>query len=249
MRVKDKDCIAPDCTRKAKILSEGRPVCNMHWQRWYTKGTFEGREPSPHSSECVCEECGKDFVKPYRMSDKRKRKGQYCSAVCLERRRDNKRNTVLETRFWSKVRVAGPDECWEWQAQLSKAGYGCFNYKRGKTPLAHRISFMLKNGYLPDPEVLVCHSCDNPKCVNPRHLWLGDNRANHEDCVAKGRHSPLPVSRGSAVNTAKLTEDQAREVLNSPLSNKQLAQKFGVTGTAIRLIRIGKNWSHLQEAS
>jgi hypothetical protein len=204
----------------------------------------------PGEVECSCASCGKNFVRPYRMNAKRKLKPQYCSKACLAHARKINAEIRLAERFWSKVyRDADPDKCWVWRAQIDKNGYGKFQLRHGEPALAHRVSYMLAHGYMPPSEQLVCHECDNPPCVNPKHLWLGDDKTNHDDCVAKGRHSPIPVVRGSAVNTSKLTEAQAREVLTSPLSNTQLGQKFGVSKTAIRLIRTGKNWSHLREAS
>lgn len=89
--------------------------------------------------------------------------------------------------------------CCEWMGSKNKAGYGVFS-RKSTTFLAHRVSFFMANGI--DPVgFLVCHSCDNPPCVNPVHLWLGDKVSNAADMVQKGRHSsvvhPEKMARGA----------------------------------------------------
>lgn len=94
------------------------------------------------------------------------------------------------TRFLSKVEKT--NNCWLWKGGLGRGGYGKFHFKR-KTMAAHRISFYFHNGIIPRDKV-VCHSCDNPKCVNPDHLWLGTYTENMQDCKKKGRfNGTFPV--------------------------------------------------------
>lgn len=91
-------------------------------------------------------------------------------------------------RFWSHVdRRGGNDDCcWRWTAARDRRGYGRFGPERGQTVFAHRFAFQLECGPIPDG-FCVLHRCDNPACVNPDHLWLGDRAANHFDMVQKGR--------------------------------------------------------------
>lgn len=99
--------------------------------------------------------------------------------------------TPLE-KFWEKVDKRGEDECWEWTGTLQSKGnpgcpygYGCF-YHDGKSIRAHRFSYELHNGTI-DPDLVICHSCDNTLCVNPNHLWQGTRLDNLIDMWKKGR--------------------------------------------------------------
>lgn len=95
----------------------------------------------------------------------------------------------LADRFWAKVDKRGPDECWLWTGCRKKAfGYGKIGEGRmgQRTLLAHRVSWEITNGSIPDG-AMVLHRCDNPPCVNPRHLFLGDQLDNMRDMVSKGR--------------------------------------------------------------
>src|ERR1035438_7769338 len=87
-------------------------------------------------------------------------------------------------RFWSKVKKT--DECWVWLSTKNKQSYGVFAIKR-KSVKAHRISWEIKNGKIPD-RIFVLHKCDNPQCVNPDHLFLGSAKDNTQDMLSKGRN-------------------------------------------------------------
>lgn len=90
-------------------------------------------------------------------------------------------------RFWEKVAKAGPDDCWLWTDFCDRDGYGRFRHSPWRTMRAHRIAWMLANGVQIDAGIFVCHTCDNPSCVNPAHLWLGTCGDNARDMAAKGR--------------------------------------------------------------
>ena len=90
-------------------------------------------------------------------------------------------------RFWDKVKIAGPDECWEWKAGKNTSGYGWFSFN-GTQITSNRMVWLLINGEIPNG-MCVCHKCDNPSCVNPDHLFLGTHLDNMKDKSIKGRHN------------------------------------------------------------
>lgn len=90
----------------------------------------------------------------------------------------------LHIRFWEKVKMAGPDQCWIWTADTI-GGYGKIKVE-GIHNMAHRVSYTMHKGPIPKG-LHVCHSCDNPPCGNPNHLWLGTVKENMADRDRKGR--------------------------------------------------------------
>lgn len=160
---------------------------------------------------------------------------------------DHHPNTI--ERFWANVEKAGPDDCWIWKGSFWKHNYGRMkphgsrHYRR-----ATALSYEINIGPIPSSGPFLCHSCDNPPCVNPRHLWPGTSLENMRDMIAKGRaRRPAPLI-GSENPNAKLTECQVREIkqmITRGMNNKVIAAQFGVTHSAISLIRLGKKWSQV----
>lgn len=146
----------------------------------------------------------------------------------------------LMNRLLSRT-IKQPNGCWEWQRAKNKYGYGIINVGNGKDKLAHRLSYELfKGGNIP-PKMHVCHSCDNRKCVNPDHLWLGTNKDNMEDKADKGR------VKGSKNPYSKLTEQQVLEIrqLIGTMNQKQIGKIYNVTQTTISEIKNRKIWNHV----
>lgn len=140
-------------------------------------------------------------------------------------------------RFWSKVKRGGPNECWPWLAAKDWDDYGMFK-SGGIQMRAHRVSWCLRHG---DPGTLcVLHRCDNPRCVNPEHLFVGGNIDNIRDRDAKGR-----TSRGERHRFAKLTEMGVRVIRRSSLSTCKLAAVFRVHQTTVWEAKFGKGWQHV----
>jgi hypothetical protein len=151
-----------------------------------------------------------------------------------------------DARFWAKVSVSNENECWLWTGNKIRQGYG--RLKIGsRNVLAHRYSYELHNGPI-TPELDVLHSCDNPPCVNPAHLWLGTHIDNMRDRQNKGRLNH-PV--GERVNTARFTKEQVKWIFlleKYPSINRDLAKLFSVHVDTIKLIRAGKTWKSVTSA-
>ena len=90
-------------------------------------------------------------------------------------------------RFWEKVDVRGPDECWEWHGCRFLPGYGHLGRWGDEWSVyAHRVAFEIANDGIPDG-LFICHNCDNPPCCNPAHLWAGTAKDNIQDSIRKGK--------------------------------------------------------------
>jgi hypothetical protein len=147
--------------------------------------------------------------------------------------------------FWKQVSIQGVNECWIWRGGHSgKYGWFC---NKGKRILAHRASWIISNGSDPG-ELFVCHTCDNPECVNPSHLFLGTNYDNVQDMCRKGRHG-FRVQKGEDCVTHKLTEKDVLEIREkySPrkYSTRALAKEYRVSQTQIRNVLDKTSWRHL----
>lgn len=153
---------------------------------------------------------------------------------------------TLDERFWAKVDRQGLNECWEWQnCSRSADNYGRLRVggAAGKDLLAHRVAWELSIGPIPEGRQ-VLHHCDNPPCVNPAHLFLGDPAINSADKIAKGRHA-----HGSSHGQAKLTESVVRDMREryaaGGISQRALARHYGVSQRALQAALIGKTWRHV----
>ncbi len=142
----------------------------------------------------------------------------------------------ISERFWQKVEVRGPDECWPWRGKLNTYGYGELKADC-KRRLAHRLLVEWANGPIPSGHV-VRHKCDNPSCVNLWHLELGTQADNVADRVARGR-----CAQGERQGRAKLSWETVAGIrARSAESGAALAREFGVSQSTISEIRAGKRW-------
>lgn len=150
----------------------------------------------------------------------------------------------LAERFWEKVDVRGADECWEWRGARVRHGYGRIGTVGREIDGAHRVSYRLHVGPIP-AGMSVCHRCDNPPCVNPRHLFVGTQQDNWADMRAKGRGADPPHRRGHDNNTSKLTDQDVLAIRASQEGTASLARSYGVATSTIKRVRNGRTWAWL----
>lgn len=157
-------------------------------------------------------------------------------------------------RFWDKVRVGNPDECWEWQGAVESFGYGfmwagpLYPYRKRHWIKAHRVSWEIHNGEIPKGRY-VLHKCDNPPCVNPNHLYIGTATENVHD-RARRKRGKEHRQQGAANDNSKLTEADVRAIIVElqklpRQSQSSIAEKFGIKQPQVSRIMLKQTWKHL----
>ncbi len=176
-------------------------------------------------------------------------------------------DTTSEQRFWAFVNKDGPAHpyhpdlglCWLWTAHTVHFGYGEVSVA-GVNWRAHRYAYKLAHGRLPR-RMFVCHSCDNPPCCNPAHLFLGTQQDNLDDCARKGRTTkgtrngqfthPERTARGEKGGHAKLTTDNVRAMRRAHFVDgvpcSRLAAQYGVCKATAREAILGITWAHITD--
>ena len=144
-------------------------------------------------------------------------------------------------RFWSKVDITGLDDCWAWTGYRLPKGYGTFGIGCQKY-LAHRVAYAVTHGK--PGELLVCHHCDSPWCVNPAHLFLGTHVDNNRDCHRKGRASKVRAY-GVKHGRTKLTADDVRDIRASADLQRVIAKRYGIHQQAVSRLQRGESWKYL----
>ena len=143
----------------------------------------------------------------------------------------------LHVRLWTKVNRKGQNDCWEWTGRVNEWGYGILS-EGTKYFYAHREAYKDVVGEIPSG-MFVCHRCDNPKCCNPYHLWIGTAADNNKDKMNKGRHISLA---GEKHWKAKLTNEQILLIAKDKRSQRAIAAAYGVTKSVIQRIKSGTGW-------
>jgi hypothetical protein len=155
----------------------------------------------------------------------------------------------LENRISARVSIPQRGDCHEWQGALTYNGYGRIGVN-GKVQRVHRVAYELAHGPIPEG-IVVCHRCDNPRCCNPDHLFLGTTQENVDDKVQKGRHKPFTSDRviGEKNPRALLTAADVTKIrkryTTSGVTLKQLASEYGVHFDTISKAVNRVTWSHL----
>lgn len=214
----------------------------------------------PPQSTRSCPRCGKQFQTRYRV--------QHCSRRCEVAARAAKR----PSQFWARVNKSGPTvrpelgPCWMWDGGRNRAGYGQFSNTLISSQMAHRYSWTLTYGPIPDA-LFVLHHCDNPPCVNPGHLFLGTKSDNARDMLSKGRQilqvhperaargadnghytHPERTPKGERHPLAKITEAQVhqiRELRKQGLFQREVAAALGIKRSMVSDV-LNRTWRHLQ---
>lgn len=219
-------------------LSPSRTMENGRERGFYhTRECYHAHRFLPPNFKCII--CGREKrIKPSHL----KRGRKCCSTACKNKFLTGQvRNRIpVEDRFWKYVRKTTKTGCWLWQGTLNEDGYGLIsNGERNEG--AHRVAWKLTHGPIPQG-MQVLHNCpggDQPACVNPAHLWLGNQADNMADCKRKNR------------NYKKLTRKQAVEIRekysNGGVSQSQLADEYGVCQTNIWHIVNRKTWVDLRD--
>lgn len=198
--------------------------------------------PGPKSTKILrsCEVCGTTFaVLPSVLS---KGHGRYCSMSC----RKSWQTIPLPKRFAAYVGEPDTNGCTVWTGTKHTAGYGVIGTggRSGKTVLAHRLSYEITYGPIP-PGLHVCHHCDNPPCVNPKHLFLGTDADNSDDKCNKGR---MPI--GESRSYAKLTDESVRQIraryAAGGISQRALGREYGISSGIVSEVISRKRWTHVE---
>jgi hypothetical protein len=153
----------------------------------------------------------------------------------------NKKNRTIRERFWSFVDRKPHNKCWDWTGAFAGGSYGVIKINK-KNILAHRFCYKLCFGEIPNC-LFVCHSCDNPKCVNPSHLFLGRHKDNMNDMVKKDRQAV-----GENNGRCKITLVQVEKIraLKGKLSQEKIAKLFNISKTTVGHIHRNETWKYFK---
>lgn len=143
----------------------------------------------------------------------------------------------MSSRLAEKTSVL-KNGCWMYTGGWNAKNYGVF-WVDGKSRTAHRVAYELYVGSIPD-DLSVLHTCDNPWCINPKHLFVGTQQDNIDDMISKGRDGFIRTKNGRAL----LSEDDIIEIkkLLGQFSQQHIANQFGVSRSTISAISTGRNW-------
>ena len=205
-------------------------------RRVRTEGQGSGKVGTVKQTR-LCAECGNPFVP--KASTRR-----FCGRSCACRNTNRHLWSDIESRFWELVDKRSSDQCWLWRGKVLNTGYGQMRVMGSQKKAAHRLSYELAYGPIPDG-MCVCHSCDNRACVNPTHLWLGTIADNQQDMAEKGRADRRP---GELHPLHKLTDDAVRIIrvrVKNGESRKTIANDFDVSKQTISDIVRGRRWGHV----
>lgn len=193
---------------------------------------------------CICQ-CGKEKI----ALGEKLQCGKTKSCGCIRLPEVPEANEKTKRKIKKFTYINTRTGCWEWQKYKNELGYGYTSY-RGKQLKAHRVSWIVFRGEIPSG-VCVLHKCDNPKCVNPDHLYLGSMKDNVRDMMERGRNG-YGVMDGMKQHNAKFTNEDVLWIRAQECTwenCKEFALKFGASPHTIWNIFRRKTWKHLHDQS
>lgn len=149
-------------------------------------------------------------------------------------------NRSPEHRLWAQVKKS--DGCWEWTSATLVDGYGLLRIDGKGKQLAHRFSYELHCGPIPDG-IHVLHRCDNRLCVRPEHLFLGTRSDNMQDMVNKGRNADIGGEKNPNAKLSPAQVEEIRVLRASGQTRPEVARRFGISTRMVSLITTGKSWA------
>jgi hypothetical protein len=157
-----------------------------------------------------------------------------------------RRQRSIEEKFWPNVTQT--TDCWEWTSTLNDNGYGVVFHQfdgsaKQKQYRAHRISFLLHHGYMPDG--ILMHTCDNRRCVNPQHVVVGTLAENVADMCQKGRNrwrALIGEQHGNAILTWDIVNDIRAQYARGGITQTELARQYDIGQTTVAGIVLYKSW-------
>lgn len=195
---------------------------------------------NPHyTHEFICQYCGTLTIK----KNRDKLSPRYCSQKCSQKgnigRKLSEEKSLKNVIESFEEKVIKKEGCWGWKGHIGSHGYACLSSAYLKTSRAHRISYIIHKGKIPEG-LLVLHSCHNKFCTNPNHLRVGTQKENVKDKYESNRQY-IP----SNLNAEKVKE--IKFILkNKKISYCKIGKLYGVSATAIARIKKEKTWKHIQ---
>jgi hypothetical protein len=181
-----------------------------------------------------CKNCGVIFQRDKRYSRAYFKKQKYCSQRCSANSFMARNSEIYgdpKDRFRLLVKIE-QNGCWRWMGSISSAGYGTISIA-GRRQYAHRFSLKNFGSGLKENQ-MACHTCDNPWCVNPEHLYAGNYKTNGVDAAKRQRFAHQ-----------KLNEDDVRKIFHSSKANSEIAKQYGITSSMVCAIKKRRKWRHV----